>query len=86
MVNINKMIQIEANRFSKTITSVSFSTGATATSAQIKQLQTNLATLGQSTSENSDSGIVIYKTTGQELITKALDSADTTITSSSVGS
>lgn len=86
MANINAMIQLEATRFGKNTTSVSFTADTSATSSQIKQLQANLATLGQTTSGNSDGGTVIYQTTGQELITKALNSADTTITSSSVGS
>lgn len=86
MVNINKMIQLEASRFGKSATSVTFSAGNTATSAQIKQLQTNLSAIGQSTTGDSNAGTVIYESTGQELITKVLASADKTITSSAVGS
>ena len=82
MVNINRMIEIEAgvNRKNVSITSVAFTAGDAATSAQIKQLQSNLSKIGQATTKSANVGDSIAATTGNELITKVLASADTKLT------
>lgn len=82
MANINRMIEIEAGETRKnvSITSVNFATGNTATSAQIKQLQNNLKKIGQTTTKRANVGDSIAAATGNELITKVLASADTTLT------
>lgn len=82
MKNINRMIEIEASsqRFNKNITSVNFESKIKANSDQIKKLQANLIAIGQQPSANADKKVKVWKSTGQELIEKVLDSADTTIT------
>lgn len=82
MKNINRMIEIEASsqRFNTNITSVNFESKIKANSDQIKKLQANLVAIGQQPSANADTKVKIWKSTGQELIQKVLDSADTKIT------
>lgn len=82
MANINRMIEIEANsnRKNVSITSVSFTAGNNATSADIKQMQNNLSKIGQNTVSSANVGDNISLTTGDELRLKALASADTKIT------
>lgn len=82
MKNINRMIEIEASsqRFNKNITSVNFASKIKANSDQIKKLQANLIAIGQEISANADTKVKVWESTGQELITKVLNSADTTIT------
>ena len=81
MKNINRMIEIEAgsNRNNVSITSVSFKAENKATSKQIKQLQSNLKKIGQTTSQDASQDVIIAEKTGKELITKVLKSADTKI-------
>ena len=85
--NIKRMIELEAsaNRFNKTITNVNFNTKDRANSSQIKTLQSNLNTIGQTTTKDASQKVKSWKATGQELIDKALASHNTTINSNATG-
>lgn len=79
MTNINKMIQLEAQRRSTSTTSQSFSPRDKATSIKVKALQSNLSTIGFATSKDAGQKIKSFNATGQELIDKALDAYETEI-------
>lgn len=82
LININRMIQLEAARRKKSISSQSFTAKNKATSQKIKALQSNLETIGHKTSKNADVRIKSWKATGQELIDKSLEAFNETLSHS----
>lgn len=77
--NINDMIQLEATRRSKSTTSQTFSIKHKANSSQITALKNNLTTIGYSSNAQTGSKDKAMRTTGQELIDKALAAYEETI-------
>ena len=82
LININRMIQLEAARRNKSISSQSFTAKNKATSQKIKALQSNLETIGHKTSKDADVRIKSWKATGQELIDKSIEAFNETLSHS----